>query len=123
MEPRDNPGFSRKKEKDKRPDKFIWETGQFFGMKTDELVKLWNHGYGRNELIKILLMSRYSKKDLNEIVKLRDKNTKLAKIAEKYGLDYEKILDEAAKVRSDIDFRVERSTYTVAVSTVTEKKK
>lgn len=114
----------RKKEKDYRPDRFLMATAEYFNLAdTGELVKLRNRGYGRNEMIKMLAVSRDSKQDLKDIVKLRDKFTTLAKISEKYGVDYEKMLSEAAAARKEIDFRVINSTYTIPVSTGTEKKK
>jgi hypothetical protein len=114
----------RKKEKDNKPDRFLLATAEYFQLAdSGELVKLRNRGYGRNELIKLLLLSRDSKQELKDIVKLRDKFTTLAKISEKYQVDYDKMLDNAAAARKEIDYRVINSTYTIPVSTGTEKTK
>ena len=113
----------RKKEKSLTPDMFLRVSALHFGMSETELVKLWNRGYGRNELIKLVLLSRESKQELSAIAKVRDKNTKFAKIAEKYNVDYAKLTNDAAALRKDIDYKISVSTFTIEVSTVTEKSK
>lgn len=102
---------------------FLRVSALHFGMSETELVKLWNRGYGRNELIKLVLLSRESKQELSAIAKVRDKNTKFAKIAEKYNVDYAKLTNDAAALRKDIDYKISVSTFTIEVSTVTEKSK
>lgn len=111
----------QKRQKTTRPDKFIRSAALYFGISETELVKLWNKGYGRNELIKLVLMSRESKQELPEIVKLREKNMRYVKIAEKYTVDYPKFSSEAETARKDIDYRVSVATFTIEISTEPEK--
>ncbi|MFH1369160.1 MAG: hypothetical protein ABII64_08545 [Elusimicrobiota bacterium] len=115
--------YYQKKDRTAVPDKFIRAAAIHFGISETDLAKLWYRGYGRNELIKVILISRDAKQELKDVVKLRDKNMKYAKIAEKYTLDYYKFTADAESARKEIDYEVSVSTYTIEISTVTEKSK
>jgi len=107
------PNFRR--EKKIRPiEPFIKVLAKQFHREVSELGALSARGYGRNELIKLLLMAQKSGKDLKDLVKLRDKNTRLSAMADMYHLDYPELLSEAESVRKDIDFKVPDSTGTIA---------
>jgi len=110
-------GPAQKKEKQPRPpDAFIKLLAERFGQKQDDLALFWNHGYGRNELIKMLLISRQANKDIKELVRKRDKGTRLSRMAEEYRLDYAAILNETKTIRKELDYQVLVSTTAAAVS-------
>ena len=99
-----------KKKEEKKADLYIKKISEHFNMEERELERFWKRGYGRNELIKLLLISKKGKKDFTKIVKQREKNIKLSRMAEKYKVDYEQVLEEAAKIREEIDYQVSIST-------------
>lgn len=100
-------------EKNKPADIYVKAISKYFNVDENELTKLWARGFGRNELIKIILSSIKSGKEINEIVKDRDKNgLKYFYIAEKYKFDFNSLLIEAAEIRKKIDNDINISTQT-----------
>lgn len=98
---------AQKKERMPRPpDIYVQKIAQYFNVKEEEVARLWNRGYGRNELIKLLLIMQKSRQKLRDLARMRDKHEKLSKIAAKYDLDYDALLGEAIAVRETIDRRV-----------------
>ena len=91
---------------DKSPmpqDPYVKTIAARFGADAAELEKLWRRGYGRNELIKLLVISLKSKTPLNDLVKDREKKARLSELCGKYGLSYRDLLAEAASIRKEID--------------------
>lgn len=91
----------KEKKKEKPKDAFIQKLAKRFTQDEDKLHKLWYKGYGRLELTKLLLIAEKTTQPLEEIVRLRAKE-KIAKIAQKYNLDYKEIIKEAAKIKTEI---------------------
>lgn len=106
--PWDTTAPALKKEKQLKPaDNFIKVTAKYLNQSQGELNALWNRGYGRNEIIKLILISRKSSKPLAELIKDRDKKMKLSRLCEKNGINYTEILSEAVNARKEIDIQVE----------------
>lgn len=126
LSPWDSVSKRQDEKKKKQADLFIKILARHFKTDEDELNKLWNRGYGRNELIKLLLISQKSGQELKEIIKQRDKKTRLSKLSEKYNLNYNEILDEQNALRKELDYNVSISTeaveYIIKLSTHTSQK-
>jgi hypothetical protein len=112
VSPWDSTDSFKKEKKIKPVDPYVPVMARYFNQKAGELEKLSARGYGRNELVKILLVARKSGKDLREIVRLRDHNTRISAIARQFKLDYPSILAEARSIRADLDFQVPVSSAT-----------
>jgi hypothetical protein len=113
VSPWDNSTQSTDKKKPRPSDPYVRYLSKYFNQKDEDLQKLWSRGYGRNELIKLLLITKKSGKDLKESVRQRDKDTKLSRISEQYKIDYHQILTEAVTIRKEIDYEVARSTDSI----------
>ncbi len=92
----------KKKEEKKPPDYLIEQISKKFEQDTEKINNLFRRGYGYLELIKILLIVKKSGKDIEQILKLREKDKKLSEIAKKFDLDYEDIYNSAYKIKSEI---------------------
>ena len=68
----------------------------------EKLQVLFRNGYGYFELIKLLLISKLSGEKMIELIKLREKGSKVRNLAEKYKLDYKSILKESTQIHSQI---------------------
>ncbi len=102
---------SKKKEKQaKTADTFIRVLTDRFQLKLEDMEKLWAKGYGRNELIKLILISAHTNKELKEVQRKRERGVKFSRIAEEYKLDYPALLEEAKAVRREIDYKISTST-------------
>jgi len=86
----------------KSSDTFITKIAEKFDYDEEKLQKLFHNGYGRNELIKLILITEESAKPFNDILKLREKPMPLRKIARKYEIDYRFIYDEAKKIELEL---------------------
>jgi hypothetical protein len=60
-------------------------------------------GFGRMELLRLILISKKSGKPLAELLKEREKGTRLAKIAEDCGQDNKAVRKEAAALLKEIE--------------------
>jgi len=78
-------------------DSVIKKIAEKFNIENEKLQKFFKQGYGRRELIKLILISNKANVTLDEIIKLR-KNNKIYKIALKYNLNYKEILKESEKL-------------------------
>ncbi|MHB9155208.1 MAG: hypothetical protein ACYC5N_05875 [Endomicrobiales bacterium] len=96
----------KKDQKSKPTDIYVKKIAARFERREDDIARLWHRGYGRNEIIKVLLIAAKSGKELREIVRQRDRGAKLSALAEKYGLDYAGIMQEAAAIRAELDERI-----------------
>ncbi|MFN3966751.1 MAG: hypothetical protein ACK4JE_03530 [Endomicrobiia bacterium] len=93
----------QKEEKKLPPDPLIEKISKKFEQDTEKLNNLFRRGYGYLELIKILLIVKESGKDIEEILKLRERKQKLADIAKKFNLEYEKIYNMAYIIKSEVE--------------------
>lgn len=84
-------------------DAFIERIAIKFDQKSDDLQPLRRKGYGKVEIIKLVLISQKSNQPLKELVKKRDKNERLTKIAQEYNLDYKQINLEAYEIKEEIE--------------------
>ncbi|OGR79418.1 MAG: hypothetical protein A3I11_03355 [Elusimicrobia bacterium RIFCSPLOWO2_02_FULL_39_32] len=65
-------------------------------------------GFGRRELIRLILMAKKSGKSLEELIKEREKGTGLKKIAESLKLDHSTIRKEALAISKEIEKNLEK---------------
>ena len=93
----------QKEEKKLPPDPIIEQISKKFEQDPEKINNLFKRGYGYVELIKILLIARQSGKDIDEIIKLREKNQKFSEVTKKFNLDYEKIHNDAYKIKSEVE--------------------
>ncbi len=84
-------------------DTFIAALATHFGLNDSELNNLSRRGYGRNELITLILISKKSSVQLKEIIMQRDRDAKLADLCGRYGISYDNILSESISQRQTID--------------------
>jgi hypothetical protein len=112
LSPMDSSQLYHKDKKLKPVDPFIRVLARHFNQQENHIMKLSARGFGRNELVKLLLICSKSGKDIKEIVRQRDHNDKLSEIAARYTIDYPALLTEAETVRRQIDFEVPASTMT-----------
>jgi hypothetical protein len=110
LSPWDYGPVEKKSIKDNPPDSFVKLLAIEQNQDEKELAKLFNTGFGRNELIKLALISGKSKEKLKDIVALRQKNMRLSSIAGKYNLDYGAILEESEAIRQKIDYELSIDT-------------
>ncbi|HBU69303.1 MAG TPA: hypothetical protein DEE98_02850 [Elusimicrobia bacterium] len=96
-------GYSREKKQDNQPDRFALKLAEKFDADAAELGALFYRGYGRGELIQMLLIARESKTLLKNLVRKRDRNTKLSSIAKDRGLDYDSIYALSSTIKYDIE--------------------
>lgn len=106
----------KKRKRPKTTDTYVKVIAKYFKMNEDNLARLWRRGYGRNELIKLILISQRGGQEFKKLIKQRDKNIKLSRMAEKYKVDYTQILEDASRVRKEIDYEVSITTPTVSQS-------
>ena len=99
------PKTSEKASKQEKEQKnyFIERIALKFNQNYEKLHRLYQRGYGYIELLKLILISEKSKKELDEIIKYRDKKDKISKIASMYGLNYKEIYLEAYRIRSELE--------------------
>ncbi len=84
------------KGKEKKPaEPFVQALARKSGVEEELLTKTIANGFGRTELIRLILISKKSKKPLEELIKEREKGTRLAKIAESANLNNKEIRKEA----------------------------
>lgn len=98
---------SKKKSKKKRlKNPFIFHFCNIFDQDYLKIRKLQKKGYGRLELIKVILISREAQVSLKEIVKDRNKLIPLRKIAEKYKLDYRALRAKSHQYKKQIEKKI-----------------
>lgn len=76
-------------------DAYLTKIAEYFGEDGKDLEKLWSRGYGRRELIRLLLISQNAKIPLKELIALRDKKKTLSDISKKYMVDYMVIISSS----------------------------
>lgn len=82
---------------------FVFHFCTVFEREYLEIRSLQKIGYGKTELIKVVLIARRAEIDLKEITDKRNKFIHLKSIAEQYQLDYRQIRADAKKYKVIIE--------------------
>ena len=106
---------SRRQEKPRLQDPFIKSIAERFNRDEGELYSLQEKGYGRFELIRLLLIALKAEKPFVQIIETRDKNIKISTIAKKYNLDYAAVYKEACEIKSELE-KETTAQYNISVS-------
>lgn len=83
-------------------DGFMEKIAKRFEMNLEELNKLRDNGYGRFELIRMILISTESGKNFEEIVNMR-KKMKLKNIAKELKINYKFIYFLARRIKQELE--------------------
>lgn len=98
-----------KKTVDKKSlDPFLRVLVQRFSSDEKLLNEAVSKGFGRRELVRLILMAKKSGKSLEELMKEREKGTRLKKIAESLKLDHSSIRQEALAISKEIENDLEK---------------
>lgn len=108
------------KNRQKKDDTFIAAIARRMNVENAPLQKLWNRGYGRNEIITLLLISERGRLPLVDVVKERDKGTRFSTLCARCGIDHTALLTDTAALRRQIDAALAQAPD-VITSTDTEK--
>lgn len=119
--------MQKKLENEKLKDPFIKGIAYKFDMNANDLYRLQERGYGRLELIRILLIARKADIPYGKLLEPRDRSVTLQRIAKKNNIDYKSIYEESYGIKSElerlttsqIEALIETSTRTLT-GTVTE---
>lgn len=104
---------SKKKSKKKRlKNPFVFHFCKIFDQDYLKIRKLQKKGYGRLELIKVILISRKAQVPLKDIIKDRDKLIPLKKIAKKHKINYRKLRVESAQYKKEIEKKIKEIPVT-----------
>lgn len=68
-----------------------------------DLTRLYDQGYYKLELIELVLMSARAQKTLAQTVAKRRTGERLSRIAFDYGLDYDRLYEQALRVQDVVD--------------------
>lgn len=108
---------SKAAEKGKHPDAVISEIAMRLNADDAELQKLWNRGYGRNEIITLLLIAERGRVTLKTVVKERDKGTRFSTLCARYGIDHRAVIVDANAVRQSINSSLPIAAITTSSDT------
>ena len=110
-----------KSAKEKPTEPFVQVLAKKFGIEEKVLTKSVEKGFGRTELIRLILISKKSDSKLADLLKERENGTRLAKIAQARHLDNHKIRKEAFAILKELEAEekkvqadLKRSSSTVA---------
>lgn len=105
----------------KSPEPFIQALSKRMNVPPNILTDATGRGMGRTELIRLILISKKSQKPLEDLIKEREKGTRLAKIAEAAQLNNRVIREEAKRILKEteteeakIKLELKRSTTAMA---------
>lgn len=90
------------KKKAKPVDPFVKALSKKTDMPEEILTETFEKGFGRTEIIRLILMSKRAEKPLPDLIKEREKGTKLATIAQGYGQDNRAVRREAALMLKEL---------------------
>lgn len=79
-------------------DPFILAIAHEFTVEPADLQRLHNRGYGRTELISLLIIARDAAVPLADVVTLRDQKTRIAAIADTYHLAFPAVMMETEQI-------------------------
>lgn len=109
-----------KRVKEKKPaEPFVQALSKKTDISEDFLTETIEKGFGRTELIRLILISKKSGKPLNELIKEREKGTRLAKISESAHLNSNAIRHEAEAMLKELKQKEAKIKMTLNVSTTT----
>ncbi len=108
-----------KKEEPKPIEPFILTLAKKTGMPADVLSEASLKGFGRLELIRLILISKKSGKPLPDLILQREKSARFAKIAEEAKVDNNAIKKEAAVMLKELEKDPDTAKSQVKKSTPT----
>jgi hypothetical protein len=104
-------GSDDKKNDKKKAEPFIAELAAAMSADGPKLEETHKNGYGRTEMITIILISKKSGAGIDEVMKYRHKLMPLAEIAAKYNLPYDSLKQEAIEVKKQIEDLIYSEPY------------
>ena len=82
---------------------FVQALARKFNVPEKILSEATDKGFGREELIRLILISKKSSKPLEDLIEERQKGARLAKIAKSAGQDNKQIRQEAGSVLKEVE--------------------
>ncbi|MFH1282313.1 MAG: hypothetical protein ABII27_01455 [bacterium] len=101
----------KNKNENRKIDPFIVEVSKKFNMDKLELMDLADIGYGRSEIITLILIADKSGTEFKKIIKLRNERTSLKKLAERYSIPYSVVRGEAKNMKLEIEELIYSEEY------------
>ncbi len=108
-----------KKEEPKPIEPFIQALAKRTEMPVNVLSEASEKGFGRLELIRLILIAKKAKKPLPDLIQQREKSTRFAKIAEESKVDNIAIKKEALAMLKDLEKDADKIKNEVKKSTPT----
>lgn len=112
MPPSINLNENDEKLEENEQDPFIKELADKTGAEPDKLEELLNTGYGRSEMISIILIHKKSQADLDELIKARNSMMSIRKISGIYGVSYKVVREEAGLIKAELEELIYSDEYT-----------
>ena len=106
-----------KKEEPKPVEPFVQALAKKMDLPEKVLTEATEKGFGRMELIRLILMAKKSGKSLTDLIQEREKGTRLAKIAESAKADNRAVKKEAGEILKDLEKDAEKIKYEMSKST------
>lgn len=88
------------------PTPFAKELAERLKWPLEKLEKLEKRGFGRTEMISFVAIARRSSKSWDELIKQREKGSKMRAMAEEAGLVYNDLFRESQKIKAEVDAKV-----------------
>lgn len=101
-----------KKKKKKLKNPYVYHLTRHLELDYIEIRKLQKKGYGRIELIKVILIAQKADVPLKDIIKKRDKLIRLKTISEEYKVNYTDIRRESKRIRAEIETNIKEIPVT-----------
>lgn len=74
----------------------------YWQMTAEEIQECKNNGFGYNELIKVILISKKAERKLEDVIKRRRRGESFEEISKRYKVDYAEIKKETKQIRSEV---------------------
>lgn len=74
----------------------------YWQMTAEEIQECKNNGFGYNELIKVILISKKADRKLEDVIKRRRRGESFEEISKRYKVDYAEIKKETKKIRAEV---------------------
>jgi len=87
----------------KQKDPFVLVLAKKFAVEEHVLSQAVDKGFGRTELIRLILIAQKSGKNLDDVLKERENGARLAKIAQNHNQDNAKIRKEALALLKELE--------------------
>jgi len=104
---------TQKNKKKKVAAPFVQALAKKMGVPEEVLTETIAKGFGRTELIRLILVSQKSKKNLEELIQEREKGTRLAKISKSANLNNRAIRKEANEILDELEKEEEKTEHRV----------